>query len=124
MTHSENLKKLSKDLTKEAPRSPYERIAGFALLARSIDKCRASIVGTVGEYMFNCPLDKKLFSFKGLDAMEYRAFIETGATDEEIGKWVHEHGDPKTDEEIEEWSDSFDGKMDSIVKDDKESFAK
>lgn len=29
----------SKDLTKEAPRSPYELINGFAILARTIDKC-------------------------------------------------------------------------------------
>ncbi len=97
----------SKDLTKEAPRSPYEQIAGFAILARTIDKCRAFIAGTVGEYHFNCPLDKMLFSFKGIDADKFKEFVASGATDEEIGKWVSENGAPKTKEEIAKWSADF-----------------
>ena len=113
----------AKDLTKEAPRSPYVRIAGFALLGRTIDKCRAYIAGTVGEYKFNCPLDRTLFGFKGLDAQEFKTFVETGADDEAIGKWVHEHGAQKTEEEIKTWSDSQDGEYEGVVEDDKESFA-
>ncbi len=38
----------TKDLTKEAPRSPYERINGFAILARTIDKCRAVLSNVNG----------------------------------------------------------------------------
>lgn len=113
----------AKNLTKEPPRSPYVRIAGFALLGRTIDKCRAFIAGTVGEYTFNCPVDREIFGFKGIDAAEFKAFAATGATDEEIGAWVHEHGVKKTDEEIKEWSDSQDGEYEGIVEDDKESFA-
>ena len=97
----------SKDLTKEAPRSPYELINGFAILARTIDKCRAFIAGTVGEYHFDCPLDKSLFGFKGIDAEVFKTYVESGASDEEIGKWVFEHGIPKTTEEIKTWSEHF-----------------
>ncbi len=97
----------SKDLTKEAPRSPYETIAGFAILPRAIDKCRAFIAGTNGEYNFHCAVDKKLFDFKGIDGESFKEFVATGATDEEIGEWVKSQGFPKTDDEIKEWSDHF-----------------
>lgn len=113
---------ISRDLAKMAPRSPYEHIAGFAILARTIDKCRADIAGTIGEYMFNCPVDRALFSFKKINADDFREFVATGATDAEIGIWMHEHGDIKTPEEIEAWSNSWDGKFDHMVQEDAESF--
>ncbi len=94
-----------KDLIKEAPRSPHERLGGFAILARTIDKCRATIAGTVGEYHFNCPLDKSLFSFKGIIGDDFKKFVETGATDNEIAEWVKKNGSPKTGAEIKVWSD-------------------
>lgn len=97
----------SKDLTKEAPRSPYTLINGYAILARTLDKCRADIAGTKGEYHFNCPLDKTLFGFKSIDAEEFKAAVEAGASDEEMGKWVDEHGTPKTEDEKKAWSEAF-----------------
>ena len=95
---------IGKDLTKEAPRSPHERIAGFAIIARTIDKCRATLWGNVGEYHFDCPLDNMLFGFKGIKGDDFKAFVETGAGDEEIAAWVKAEGLPKTDEEITSWS--------------------
>lgn len=97
----------AKDLGLEAPRSPYETINGFAILPRTIDKCRAFIAGTAGEYHFDCPVDKMLFGFKNINAEEFKSFVATGADDEEIGKWVMEHGDQKTPEEISAWSSAF-----------------
>lgn len=97
----------SKDLAVEAPRSPYETINGFAILARTIDKCRADIAGTIGEYHFNCPLDKTLFGFKGIDAEEFKSLVATDVSDEVIGQWVFDNGIPKTVEEIKAWSDHF-----------------
>jgi hypothetical protein len=96
--------KTGKDLTKEAPRSAYVEIGGFAILGRTIDKCRAKLWGNIGEYHFDCPLDNQLFSFKGIKGDDFKAFVEEGHSDEEIGRWVKEHGTPKTDEEIAEWS--------------------
>ena len=40
----------AKALTEEPPRSPRDRLGGYALMARMIDKGRADIQGTVGEY--------------------------------------------------------------------------
>ena len=93
-----------KDLTKEAPRSPHERLEGFVIIARTIDKCRALLWGNIGEYHFDCPLDNVLFSFKGITGDAFKAYVETGASDEEIALWVREQGTPKTDEEIEAWA--------------------
>lgn len=97
----------AKDLTKTAPRSPNERLGGFVILARAIDKGRATIAGTNGEYNFDCPLDNTLFSFKGISGDDLKTYLAEGHTDEEILEWVMAHGIPKTDEEISAWSDAF-----------------
>lgn len=98
----------TKDLTKEPPRSPFVRIGGFSIIARTIDKCRATLAGVAGEYHFNCPLDKYLFDFKGIDSNEFKSYVERGHNDDEIAQWVKEHGIQKTDEEIAQWSDNRD----------------
>ncbi|KKU68552.1 MAG: hypothetical protein UX89_C0003G0054 [Parcubacteria group bacterium GW2011_GWA2_47_16] len=99
-----SMKNKGKDLTKEAPRSPHEKIGGFVIIARAIDKCRAELWGKAGEYRFDCPLDNYLFSFKGLKGADVKKFVETGASDGEIVEWVKKNGMPKTEAEIAEWS--------------------
>ena len=97
-----------KDLTKEAPRSPHARPGGFAILARTIDKCQALLWGNIGEYHFDCPLDNTLFKWKGIKGDDFKKFVETGASDEEIADWVRKNGVSKTDAEIAAWSDEVD----------------
>ncbi len=99
---------LAKDLTKEAPRSAKEALGGYKILARMIDKCRATINGSNGEYTYDCPVDKRLVSFKGFDSEAFKAFAAEGHTDEEILAWVNEQGMPKTQEEIDAWSQTVD----------------
>src|SRR4026208_531988 len=93
-----------KDLTKEAPRSPCIRVRGYAILGRTIDKCRALAAGNIGEYHFDCPLDKMLFGFKGVKGNDFKAQIEQGAGDEKIVEWFNQSGDKKTPAEIKRWS--------------------
>ena len=93
-----------KDLTKEPPRSSHERLGGLVILPRTIDKCRALLWGNIGEYHFNCPLDNVIFHWKGIKGDDFKKFVETGASDEEIVLWVKENGMPKTDAEIAEWA--------------------
>lgn len=95
----------AKDLTKEPPRPPSQRLGGFTILARTIDKCRAHLAGTIGDYHFDCPLDNVLFGFKGIKGDPFKAFVATGADDEEIVRWVHENGVRKTEAEIVKFSD-------------------
>jgi hypothetical protein len=94
-----------KDLTKEPARSPRIRVGGYAILGRTIDKCRALVAGDIGEYHFDCPLDNTLFGFKGLKGDDFRAQIEQGASDQEIVEWLNQSGEPKTPKEIRRWAE-------------------
>ena len=99
-----------RDLTKEAPRSPRIRVGGYAILGRTIDKCRALVVGHIGEYHFDCPLDRTLFGFKGVQGEDFRAQIENGASDQEVVEWLNQSGEKKTPEEIKRWSEEVEAK--------------
>ena len=83
-----NTKVVGKDLTKESPRSPRIRVGGYAILGRTIDKCRALVAGNIGEYHFDCPLDNTLFGFKGVKGDDFKAQIENGASDQEMVEWL------------------------------------
>ena len=96
---------IGKDLTKESPRSPRIRAGGYAILGRTIDKCRALVAGDVGEYHFNCPLDNMLFGFKGVQGEDFKAQIENGASDQQMVEWLDQSGEEKTQDEIKRWSD-------------------
>jgi uncharacterized protein DUF5069 len=96
-----------KDLTKEAPRSPRIRVGGYAILGRTIDKCRALVAANIGEYHFDCPLDNSLFGFKGVRGEDFKAQIEQGASDQEIVEWLNQSGEKKTPSEIKRWSEKM-----------------
>src|SRR4051812_22981389 len=102
-----NNQEKGKDLTKEAPRSPRARVGGYAILGRTYDKCRALLWGNIGEYHFDCPLDNMLFGFKGVKGDDFKAEVEKGASDEEMAKWLDNHGDKKTPDEVKAWSDGI-----------------
>jgi len=93
------------DLSEQAPHSPRERIGGFAIACRAVDKCRASLAGTLGEYHYDCPLDKQLFSFKGITSDQFTAAVKVAKNYDEVGTWLLANGTAKTAPEIEDWSD-------------------
>ena len=76
------------DLTKKAPHSPRNRIAGFAIASRTVDKCRASIAGKLGEYHYDCPLDNMLFGFKGIDGAQFKTAVQAAKNYEDVGAWL------------------------------------
>src|ERR1700739_2833863 len=100
-----NKKVIGKDLTKESPRSPRIRVGGYAILGRTLDKCRALVAGNIGEYHFDCPLDNMLFGFKGVKGADFKAQIENGASDQEMLEWLNRNCSKKTADEIKRWSD-------------------
>jgi len=101
-TKTQKLK--AKDLTHEFPRSPRETLAGYVLAARVLDKCRAAIAGTLGEYHFDCPLDRFFFEFSGINAESFRSFVATGADDEAVAAWIAEHATPHSRIEVIKWN--------------------
>jgi hypothetical protein len=96
---------VDRDLTKQPPHSPTERFGGFAILGRTIDKCRASINGQLGEYHYDCPLDNQLFGFKGVNADKFKNAIAGAKTYEDVAAWLQANGKQKTPTQIEDWSD-------------------
>ncbi len=86
--NKEKLQPLTKDLTKQAPRSPREVLGGYVILARCLDKGRADLLGINGEYNYwYCSLCAQLEEFTGVDHAVMKEFIATGATDDEVGEW-------------------------------------
>jgi len=96
---------IDRDLAKQAPHSPRERLAGFAIANRAIDKCRASLTGKLGEYHYDCPLDNMLFSFKGITGEQFKTAVQAAKNYEDVGTWLQANGTAKTPDDIRTWSD-------------------
>jgi hypothetical protein len=107
MTENGKLRLLAPNLTKAFPRSPRETIGGFVIAGRALDKCRAVLAETNGEYHFDCPLDRFFFDFSGVDSDAFKTFVATGATDEEVSAWVKENAKVKEIEEIVVWNNKM-----------------
>lgn len=70
-----------------------------------LDKCRAELAGTNGDYHYNCPLDQVFFEFTGIDSEALKQEVATDKGDGEILEWVKANAKFKrTDAEIEAWS--------------------
>lgn len=102
-----NSASLSRDLTKQPPHSPRERLGDFVIARRTIDKCRASLNGTLGDYHYDCPLDNMLFSFKGINGEQFKQAVQSAKTYEEVEAWLETNGILKTPVQIKEWSDEM-----------------
>ncbi len=94
------------NLTKRPPRSPRVRLGGYTILPRLLDKARAAIAGTAGDYKYNNPNDGHFFRFTGLTPDALMAQIKTGAGDWDMLLWVNANAPLKrTTLEINQWSD-------------------
>jgi hypothetical protein len=97
----------SLDLTTQYPRSPRELLAGYVVAGRMLDKCRAVIAETNGEYHFDCPLDNQFLGFTGITADSVKEFAATGASDEEVATWIEENATKRTKQEIIQWNNDM-----------------
>ena len=80
------------DLTQRAPRSPYRRdVGGIFGLARMADKARAETAGSLGEYIYNCPIDQAITDFLCFSADDFKEAAYLNPNDLELGDWVREH---------------------------------
>ncbi len=93
------------NLTQRPPRSPRVRLGGYVILPRLLDKGRAAVVGTLGEYNYACPLDQEFLQFAGVDPEALKAELATGNGDGEILAWISTHStQPRAASEIAAWS--------------------
>src|SRR5881275_2154507 len=102
----DKVKLLAPDLRdgKRYPRSPRTTLGGYVLAARAVDKCRAVLVGSEGEYHSNCPLDQRWLKFAEIDYDAFRSVVASGATDQEIADWVGKHAKKRPRAEIIAWN--------------------
>ncbi|MCC7518260.1 MAG: DUF5069 domain-containing protein [Verrucomicrobiae bacterium] len=104
------------DLTKRPPRSPRARLGGYAILPRILDKGRAVIAGTNGEYNYACPLDLLFLRYVGVDAEKLKARLAAGDGDGEILAWIRKNAtNARADEEIATWTAYMDRRAPSSV---------
>jgi len=108
--NKEQLAGLARDLRKTPPRSPREILGGFVIAARMLDKARADLLGINGEYNFYpCGLGAYFWKFTGLEAAKFKEFVATGATDEEVNKWIRENATQKDPAAIIKWNNEMIG---------------
>jgi len=92
------------DLRTNYPRSLKEYLGPYLHLPRIIDKCRAKCAGTLGEYIYPCPLDARFLEFTGLSGDDLLKAVET-QTDDEVIQWVSQNATPRTAQEIQAWNE-------------------
>ncbi len=93
------------DLTQRPPRSVRCRLGGYVILPRVLDKCRATLAGTSGDYNYNCPLDQQFFDFTGITPDALKEQVASGIGDGALLTWIQESASHRrTAWEIEQWS--------------------
>ncbi|SLM47184.1 conserved protein of unknown function [Nitrospira japonica] len=102
------VKQLAKDLRKDYPRSPREKLGGYVIAARSADKCRAFLLDMNGEYNYwPCSLASQWFSFTGITPEQFKEVVATGATDEELSKWIEGASAVKDPDAVLKWNNTM-----------------
>ncbi len=93
------------DLTQRPPRSFRARLGNYVVLARMLDKGRATLAGKNGEYEFNSATDQRLVQFLSFDPDALLKELAAGKGDGEMLEWVQAHSKtPRSPWEIEAWS--------------------
>ena len=93
------------DLRKSFPRSMRVKMGGYVHLARMIDKCRAVLAGTEGEYIYPCPMDERLMKFAGITDKEFTATVKANPTDEGVTQSFKKASKPHQQVEWNEWNE-------------------
>lgn len=93
------------DLTKTYPRSVKDKHLGMVQIARTIDKGKAVAFGNVGEYNYDCPMDKHLFEFLGIDGNALLEAIKKGdaAADAYLQPFIAKKGAAEIEKFNKEW---------------------
>lgn len=93
------------DLRIAYPRSMRVKLEGYVHLARMIDKCRAVLAGTEGEYIYPCPMDVRLLDFAGITADQFTAAVSANPDDEGVLRWFRTQARRIAAVELETWNE-------------------
>jgi hypothetical protein len=115
--NQDKLQALARDLSK-TPRSPHKTLGGFVMGARMLDEARTELLGIGGEgRLYPYALGPYFWRFTGLDPAKFKAFVATGATDEEVDRWVRQNATQKDPKAIRKWNNGMRGLMRFIYAD-------
>jgi len=81
------------------PRGRDVVLGGIPWLARVTDKARAKADGTIGEYIYPCPIDRRFLQEAGLSAEDFIQLATAAKSDEELVSAFKEKSKKK------DWSD-------------------
>jgi hypothetical protein len=97
------------DLTSGIPRSPNERLLGIPMLPRTIDKARAALAGTLGEYLYGpkSSFDMALLEFLGLTPDEFLEAVRSSPDDVVMARWLQNRVSDLTPERIDAFARDF-----------------
>jgi hypothetical protein len=84
------------DLRVHPPRSPRVMLGGLYFLARTIDKARAKLQGTLGPYKIGPGISIYLFEWLGITEEQFTEAVQRANSDEDIVEWLHSRCDLDT----------------------------
>jgi antirestriction protein ArdC len=84
------------DLREHPPRSPRVMLGGLYFLARTIDKTRAKLQGTLGIYKVSPGISQYLFEWLGVTEDEFTQAVRVANDDEDVVEWLLARADPAT----------------------------
>ena len=98
---------LKRDLTTSYPRSVRETYLGVVQLGRAVDKGIALANGLNGEYNFDCPMDKGVFGFLGVDGPTLLDVIKNAGSEGDIEAYLQPFIAKKTPQELAAFNADF-----------------
>ena len=81
---AETLRFPDADLRRHPPRAPREKLAGILFMARTVDKLRAKLQGTMGIYRIAPGISGYVFEGLGLTEDQFTAVVDNAKDDAEI----------------------------------------
>lgn len=88
----------AKDLAVEEPRGPRVELDGYPWLPRMLDKARATLAGTAGDYLFGCPVDHTCLARLGISPELLLSLAARHGDDSVVLEALKERGIPPADE--------------------------
>jgi hypothetical protein len=69
-----------------------------------IDKCRAVLAGTEGEYIYPCPMDERLMDFADITSEQFTEAVKAHRTDEGVVAWFLQAATPHQPQQLAAWN--------------------
>jgi hypothetical protein len=97
------------DLTRDFPRSPRDRMLGLPMLPRTIDKARAALAGTLGEYVYGekSSFDMALLDFLGLSTSRFLDGVRASPDDAAMTRWLQANARELKPAEVDAFATTF-----------------